>query len=92
MEEKKKCPKSGAEERQMKMGVTCAGSQRVLCGKCKRTYTPNRRKWVYTEEERKLALKMITDGSTGRAVGRQLGMSKANAYRWAVEASKKGTL
>jgi len=90
MEEKKKCPKCGEEARQMKMGFTGAGSQRVLCGKCKSTYTPKPCKWKYTEEERKQALKMITDGCTGRAVGRQLKMSKANAYRWAREEAKKG--
>jgi transposase-like protein len=85
-----KCPKCGSTKNQMKSGFTRAGSQRHLCRQCKHKYTPNPQKWAYTEEERKQALRLITDGATGRGVGRQLNMSKSNAYRWAVEESKKG--
>jgi transposase len=59
--------------------------------KCKRDYTPVPRKWVYSDEERKAALRLMSDGATGRAVGRQLKMSKSNAYRWSNEYAKKGT-
>ena len=86
------CPKCGNNKNQMKSGFTMAGSQRILCWHCKHKYTPNPQKWTYTEEERKQAIRMITDGATGRGVGRQLNMSKSNAYRWAIEESKKGTL
>ena len=90
--EERKCPKCGAENSQWNIGLTKAGSQRCRCGICKKDYTPNPKKWAYTEEERKQALRLITDGSTGRGVGRQMSMSKSNAYRWAEEESKKGTL
>ena len=86
-----KCPKCGSENGQWKIGVTKAGSQRYRCGKCKREYTPNPQKWVYSEDERKQALRLLTDGNTGRAVGRVMNMSKANAYRWSKELAKKGT-
>ena len=88
----RKCPKCGSTKNQMNSGFTSARSQRCLCWQCKHKYTPKPQKWVYTEEERKQALRMITDGATGRGVGRQLNMSKANAYRWAREETKKGTV
>jgi len=44
---------------------------------------------VYTEEQRKQALQLLMLGNTGRAVGRALGMSKSNVYRWAIEEGKK---
>ena len=90
METREKCPRCGTETRQWKIGLTRAGSIRYRCGLCKRDYTPKPKKWTYTEEERKAALRLITDGCTGRAVGRALKMSKANAYRWATQVAKKG--
>jgi transposase-like protein len=84
------CPKCKSKNGQWKNGFTKAETQRYRCGKCKHTYTPNPKKWAYTEEERLQALRLITDGSTGRGVGRALNMSKANAYRWARELAKKG--
>jgi hypothetical protein len=35
-------------------------------------------------------LRLLTGGNTGSGVGRALNMSKANAYRWAMELAKKG--
>jgi len=75
---------------QWKVGFTKAGSQRYRCGKCRKNYTPDPVKWAYTEDERKQALRILTDGATGRAVGRAMNMSKANAYRWSKELAKKG--
>jgi len=92
METKEKCPRCGQSAMQWRIGLTKAGSTRYRCGLCKRDYTPNPKKWMYSEEERKVALRLITDGMTGRAVGRTLKMSKANAYRWATEVAKKGTM
>jgi len=87
-----KCPRCNSKSGQWKNGFTKADSQRYRCGKCKCTYTPERKKWGYTEEEKKQALRLLTDGTTGRAVGRAMSMSKANAYRWAKEFAKKGLL
>jgi transposase-like protein len=88
--EERKCPKCGATEHQHSIGKTKAGSRRFRCTNCKREYTPNPKKWVYTEEERSQALRLLLLGNSGRAVGKALKMSKANAYRWATEAQKKG--
>ena len=85
-----KCPRCELNESQWKIGVTRAGSQRYKCGVCGKSYTPVHKKWVYTEDERKQAMRLLTDGNNGRAVGRAMNMSKANAYRWAAEAAKKG--
>jgi len=76
----------------MSGGYNASGSKRYYCKLCKKWYTPVPTKWVYTESEREQALRMIVDGCTGRGVGRQLKMSKANAYRWAREAQKRGIL
>ena len=88
--EERKCPYCGAKEHQHSIGKTKAGSRRFRCKKCNREYTPNHKKWVYAEEERREALRLLLLGNSGRAVGKALGMSKANAYRWAMEAQKRG--
>ncbi|MDR1092560.1 MAG: helix-turn-helix domain-containing protein [Clostridiales bacterium] len=36
-----------------------------------------------SEEVKKKALRLLIDGMSGRAIGRQLGISKANVYNWA---------
>ena len=56
---------------------------------CKREYTPNPKKWRYSEEEKTEALRLLLAGNTGRTVGKVLGMNKSNAYRWAREAKKR---
>ena len=87
---KRKCPKCGATERQHSIGKTKAGNSRYRCTICKREYTPNPKKWQYTEEEKKKAIQLLLLGNSGRAVGKALGMNKANVYRWAKEAKKRG--
>jgi len=89
---KMNCPKCKSNDGQWKVGLTSAGSQRIKCGVCNKRYTPEKKKWAYSEEEKKIALRKLTDGGTGRAVGRDMNMSKSNAYRWAAEAAKKGAL
>jgi transposase-like protein len=86
--EKKKCPKCGAEERQIKKGRTKAGSQRMYCKDCGCKYTPDPKSRAYSEEVRKQAARLLLLGNTGRGIGKALNMSKANAYRWAREEKK----
>jgi transposase-like protein len=76
------CPTCKAEKRQMKKGFNRSGTQRYLCGKCGVTYTPASKKHAYSEEMRSLAIKMYYSGTSGRGVGKVLGMSKANVYNW----------
>jgi transposase-like protein len=87
----RKCPKCGSEEHQHSIGRTKAGSRRFRCTSCGREYTPNPKKHAYSEEERKQAMRLLLLGNSGRAVGKALGMNKSNAYRWAIEAQKKGS-
>ena len=87
--EERQCPYCGGKEKQYKIGKTKAGSQRYRCVSCEREYTPNPKKWKYSEEEKEQALKLLLLGNSGRGVGKALKMSKANAYRWAKEAKKK---
>ena len=86
-----KCPHCNNADNQVKAGLTTAGSQRYYCKDCKKYYCPNPKKWKYTEEERKAALRLLASGATGRGVGKVLKMAKSNAYRWAKEEAKKGS-
>ena len=45
-------------------------------------YTIDPKKRDYSEDTRKLAMKMYYSGVSGRGVGKVLGMSKANVYNW----------
>jgi len=86
-----RCPKCDDVQSQHKKGFTSVKSQRWFCNVCKHKYTPNPKKWAYSEDERKEAMRILLDGNSGRAVGRMKKMSKANAYRWSREEAKKGT-
>ena len=85
-----KCPKCEGYEGQWKVGLTKAGSQRYKCGICNKRYTPEPKKWVYTEEERKDALKLMALGLSGRKIGAYKQMHHDNIYRWSREMAKKG--
>lgn len=84
------CPKCGAVGKQNKYGFNSSGNQRYKCMECRREYTPEPMQRGYSKEQKEHALKLLTQGMTGRGVGKALGMSKANAYRWSREAAKKG--
>jgi len=88
--EKVSCPKCGNSKNQARKGFTVAKSQRWFCNECKCKYTPNPKKWIFSDEERRLALRLLALGNTGRGIGKAMEMSKANAYRWAKEYAKKG--
>ena len=88
----RKCPKCSEMRNQMDSGFTSAGSKRVLCWYCKCKYTPDPKKWAYTEEERKDALKLMTLGMSGRKIGVYKKMHHDNIYRWSREMAKKGGL
>ena len=87
--QERKCPRCASTEKQGNSGFTVAKSQRVFCFVCKHKYTPEQKKWAYTEEERLQAMKMLVNRGTGRGIGKQFGMHHSNAYRWAQEEQKK---
>jgi transposase-like protein len=76
------CPRCRASEGQMKNGKNRSGTQTMLCRHCKKSYTLEPKRNAYDEETRALALKIFYTGASGRAVGKVLGMSKANVYNW----------
>jgi len=78
----KKCPRCGSSLSQ-NYGRNRAGTQRVLCTECGKTYTLNPKTKGYSKEIRDQAIKLHLAGSSGRQVGKVLGMSKANVYIWA---------
>ena len=82
MEKKeKKCPKCGATTKQRKMGFTRSGTQRYICGHCKKTYTPEAKRREYPEEIRKQAIKMYYSGVSANQVGKMFHMNKGNVIK-----------
>lgn len=82
IEGNKKCPKCGRTDGQKKNGHNRSGTQACYCKHCKKSYTLEPKNQAYSEETRKLALKIYYAGASGRGVGKILGMSKANVYNW----------
>ncbi len=82
IEANKKCPRCGRMDMQRKNGHNASGTQKYLCGHCKKAYTLEPKRHAYGEETKALALKIYYAGASGRAVGRILNMSKANVYNW----------
>ena len=78
-----KCPQCGAGKGQHRHGITPYGAQRIGCWGCGKQYTIRPKERGYSEEVKLKATQLLVDGMSGRAIGRQLGMSKANAYAWA---------
>jgi len=64
-------------------GKNRSGTQRMSCTECGKRFTPNPKEKGYPQEMRDQAIKMHYAGSSGRQVGKILGMSKANVYIWA---------
>ena len=87
--ETRKCPNCEQTDGQMRNGSNRSGTQRIICRHCKKSYTIEPKRNAYSEETRALALKIYYAGSSGRGVGKVLGMSKANVYNWIKKNTKK---
>lgn len=57
-----KCPQCQAEERQVKSGLTDAGSQRYKCQACEHRYTPEPKPRGDSDAVRLKAVRMYVDG------------------------------
>jgi len=79
------CPKCGINTNQQRYGVTGAGSQRYICGKCAKRYTPNKKKWAYSESEKELAVRAYYMSGSGRGVGKIMKMHHSNVLRWIIK-------
>ena len=82
IDEKRSCPNCGRIENQIKKGLNRSGTQRCMCKECGIYYTVEPKKREYSEETRKLAMKIYYSGVSGRGVGKVLCMSKSNIYNW----------
>ena len=78
----RKCPCYGETSKQMKMGFTRYGTQRYVCGHCKKTYTPDAKQHEYPEEIRRQAKKMYYSGVSANQVGKIFNMNKGNVLYW----------
>ena len=80
IDENKKCPVCKRIDGQVKNGHNRSGTQSYLFKHCKKTYTLEPKVHAYSEETVALALKIYYAGTSGRGVGKILGMNKANVY------------
>ena len=84
-----KCERCKIEKEQIKAGKTKSGSQKYKCKVCEKVYMPNLKERNYSEEVKKQAIKQNTEGNSGRAVGRILGISKNICLYWIKKYAKK---
>ena len=83
------CKRCGVGVRQMDKGKNRSGTQKCLCGKCKKSYTINPKLRAYPDVVRVQAKKLLASGMSSRRVGQLLGFNKANAYNWCKDEVKK---
>jgi len=81
-QEIRKCPKCGSIDGQMNCGFNKSGTQRRLCRSCNLKYTLKPKMRSYSEEVKQNALGLYYSGKSGRTIGKELKMSKANIYNW----------
>ena len=76
------CPICGRTENQVNAGKNRSGTQRCFCNECKKYYTLDPKTREIPEEIRQQAIKTYYAGVSGRGVGKNFDMSKANVYNW----------
>lgn len=75
------CPYCHDTEQQVKAGKHESGSQRYLCKRCQRRYTPEPSQ-QYSESMRRQAVKLYADGLGFRQIGRHLGVDHVTVMHW----------
>ena len=73
------CPKCGSNCKQHLYGKDVNQKQRYRCFDCRRVYILDKN---YTAEFKKQAVKAYFECSSGRAVGRLMGVSKNTIWNW----------
>lgn len=76
------CPHCQATTRQVKVGRTPSGSQRLKCQHCGRKYTPQPKEQGYPDAMRQQALRMYVDGMNLRRIARHLGVVHQTVANW----------
>ncbi len=77
-----RCPYCQATEKQIKAGLTEAGSQRFRCKLCQRRYTPEPKAQGYPEAMRQQAARLYADGMNFRRIARQLRVNHQTVVNW----------
>jgi transposase-like protein len=76
------CPYCQATEGQVKNGLNPSGTQRWLCRRCRRAYTPEPKPIGYDEATRLEAVQLSVDGMNIRRIGRMLGVNHQSVANW----------
>lgn len=76
------CPHCQQTTRQVKIGHTKAGSQRLQCQHCHRRYTPHPKEQGYPERVRQQAIRWYVDGMNLRRIARHLGVVHQTVANW----------
>ena len=76
------CPSCQCRLRQVKIGTNRAGTQRILCRPCGKSYTPAPKHHGYPKEMRQMALKLYLEGNNFRRIGRLLSVNHQSVVNW----------
>lgn len=76
------CPYCQDTTRQVRCGKNDSGSQRMLCRKCQRRYTPEPVEPRHPASVHIQAVRMYMEGSSFRAIGRQLSVHPQTVINW----------
>ena len=76
------CPHCQHSDGQVKVGRNESGTQRYLCQRCRRKYTPEPKAPGYPDAIRRQAVRLYVDGLNLRRIARQLGVVHQTAANW----------
>ena len=76
------CPHCQHSDGHVKVGRNESGTQRYLCQRCRRTYTPEPKAPGYPDEIRRQAVRLSVDGMNLRRIARQLGVVHQTIANW----------
>lgn len=76
------CPACQETDQQVKNGRQSSGSQRYLCHRCGRRYTPEPKASGYPAQMRIQAARMYVDGMNLRRIARHLGVVHQTVANW----------
>ena len=76
------CPLCERSAALIKAGLTAAGTQKVRCKSCRKTFTPHKKERGYPKEVRQMALKLYLEGNNLRRIGRLLAVNHQSVANW----------
>jgi transcriptional regulator with XRE-family HTH domain len=76
------CPYCRSTDSQVKDGRNGAGSQRYLCRRCRRHYTPRPLRIGHPEEVRQRAILLQQGGKSSWAISQEIGVSHQTVINW----------